>query len=116
MMNFIYSVFKRSNVNNANGNNSYLYRRFIFGTILLYAVLAFIFLMSIEHLLFEFGSETYEIFIGLFCAFILLYPLFYGLLKGYKYLDYVNNYSITKAFIISSLIAVIPALLISFII
>lgn len=108
MMNYIYSVFKRSNTNASTGETSLLFIQYVLVTIFAYVILTYTGLLFIEDLFFENGNGGYELFVGLACAFIVLFPIIYAITPGYKYLDHVKEYSTLKAIIISSLIGLLP--------
>ncbi len=111
MMNYIYSVFKRSNSNSSNGFGSTFFMKYVIVTVSSCVFFTFSSLIYIEDLLFENSNTVFEFFIGLSCAFIVIYPFFYAMIPGYTYLDSVQKYSTLKAIVISYLIAISPTLL-----
>jgi hypothetical protein len=111
MMNYIYSVFKRSNTGGSNGFGSTFFMKYVIITVFSYVFVTFTSLIYIEQFLFENRNTAFEFFIVLSCAFIVIYPFFYALIPGYTYLDSVQKYSTVKAIVISCLIAITPTLL-----
>ena len=111
-MNYIYSVFKRSNTNGTGNRFSIFYLKFVMLSVFSYVFFTFLILNLIEKQLFENGSTAFQIFIGVSMAFVMIYPLIYAVVPGYKYLEHVQKYSWTKAIIISGLIAITPLLIV----
>lgn len=108
MLNYIYSVFRRSNADSKNNFISSSFLKFVILAMFSYIIFIIVILLLLENLIFEYGNTAFELMIAFISAFILVYPLVYSIIPGYKYLESVQKYTILEATFISCLIAFSP--------
>lgn len=109
-MNYIYSVFKRSNTNAHNHTSTY-FSKYVIVAMFSYVCFVMVNMLLLEKVIFTSRNTIYEITIGLLCVFIVVYPLIYALIPGYNFLESVQKYTVTKATIISLIIIMLPIFL-----
>ncbi len=116
MMNYIYSVIKRNNFD-AEGHFSWRwFLKQLFVTIMLFLLFIFLSLIMLKKVFFEDENSTIDIIILICCWLVIVYPIFYALYPGYKYLESVQKYSQFKATFISILIVFLPNIILFYLI
>ena len=116
MMNYIYSIIKRSNFD-SKGNFSWRwFLKQLFVTLMSFLFLIFFSLFMLRRVLFENENSTFDIIILICCWLTIVYPIFYALYPGYKYLESVQRYSRFKASIIYALIIIPPNVILLYLI
>ena len=116
MMNYIYSVIKRGNFD-SKGNFSWRwFLKQFFVTIMSFLLFIFLCLFLVKRVFFEDENSTIDIIILICCWLVIVYPIFYALYPGYKYLESVQKYTQLKATFISILIVFLPNVLLFYLI
>lgn len=110
-MNYIYSVIKRSNFDSKGHFSWRWFLKQLFVTIMSFLLFIFLSLIMLKKVFFEDENSTIDIIILICCWLVIVYPIFYALYPGYKYLESVQKYSQLKATFISTVIVFLPFLI-----
>lgn len=108
MLNYIYSVFRRSNADSKNNFISSSFLKFVILAMFSYIIFIIVILLLLENLIFDYSNTAFELMIAFISAFIIVYPLVYSITPGYKYLESVQKYSTFEANFMLCLIVFSP--------